>query len=167
MLKPRFLSAVLAVAFVCLPAVLRAAVVPRLGDAPTAPTPEEVARLPRRSISRHGPTGPFTVNTASREEVRNFFNTVYAASEGFSIGWTGDLATCTPGSTDAAFRDLVTLRINYFRAMAGVPSGITFDPTFNLKDQAAALIMSANNSLSHFPPMSWTCYSADGYEAAG
>jgi hypothetical protein len=167
MLKPRFLSAVLAVAFVCLPAVLRAAVVPRLGDAPTAPTPEEVARLPRRSISKHGPTGPFTVNTASREEVRNFFNTVYAASEGFSIGWTGDLATCTPGSTDAAFRDLVTLRINYFRAMAGVPSGITFDPTFNLKDQAAALIMSANNSLSHFPPMSWTCYSADGYEAAG
>src|SRR6185295_1639637 len=155
MLKPRFLSAVLAVAFVCLPAVLRAAVVPRLGDAPTAPTPEEVARLPRRSISRHGPTGPFTVNTASREEVRNFFNTVYAASEGFSIGWTGDLATCTPGSTDAAVRDLVALRINYLRPMAGVPAGIVFASTFNTKDQQAALMMSAANNLSHTPGPSW------------
>src|SRR5207249_3761253 len=61
----------------------------------------------------------------------------------------------------------VALRINYYRAMAGVPAGIVFNSTFNTKDQAAALIMSANNSLSHTPPMSWTCYSADGYEAAG
>ena len=149
------------------PGVLGARPPATLGDPPPAPSSEEVARLPRRTISKHGPTGPFTVNTARREEARNFFNTVYAASDGFSIGWTGNLATCTPGTTDAAFRDLVALRINYFRAMAGVPSGITFDSTFNTKDQAAALIMSANNSLSHFPPMTWTCYSANGYEAAG
>src|SRR5436190_3016060 len=133
-----------------------------LGDPPPAPTSEEVAQLPRRTISKHGPTGPFTVNTARREEARNFFNTVYAASEGFSIGWTGDLASCSPGTTDAAFRDFVALRINYFRAMAGVPSGITFDSTFNTKDQAAALTMSASHSLSHFPPITWTCYSHDG-----
>src|SRR5438093_6000917 len=100
-----------------------AAVVPYLGDPPTAPTPDEVARLPRRGIAKHGPTGPFTVNTASREEVRNFFNTVYAASERFTTGWNGDVATCNPGATDPAFRDLVTRRINYFRAMAGVPAG--------------------------------------------
>ena len=149
------------------PGVLEARPPAVLGDPPPAPTPEEVTRLPRRSISKHGPTGPFTVNTARREETRNFFNTVYAASEGFSIGWTGDLASCTPGTTDPAFRDLVALRINYFRAMAGVPAGIVFDSMFNTKDQAAALIMSANNTLSHFPPMTWTCYSADGYEAAG
>jgi hypothetical protein len=167
MLKPRTLPLIIAAVLVGVPTARSAAIIPQLGDAPSAPTSEEVARLPRRSISKHGPTRPFTVNTASREEVRNFFNTVYNASEGFSIGWTGDLATCTPGTTDPAFRDLVTLRINYFRAMAGVPSGIAFDATFNLKDQAAALIMSANNSLSHFPPMTWTCYSANGYEAAG
>ena len=139
----------------------------RLGDAPSAPSAEEVARLPRGSLSRHGPTGPFTVKTTSREESRQFFNTVYLASEGFAIGWTGDLASCTPGTTDPAFRDLVMLRINYFRAMAGVPAGIVFDSTFNTKDQAAALIMSANNSLSHYPDASWACYSAAGAEAAG
>src|SRR5438093_850678 len=99
---------------------LSAALIPYLGDPPTAPTPDEVAHLPRRGIAKHGPTGPFTVNTASREEVRNFFNAVYSASEGFLIGWTnGDLSSCTAGTTDAAFRDLVALRINYFRAMAG------------------------------------------------
>ena len=149
------------------PGVVEARPPATLGDPPPAPTPEEVARLPRRSISKHGPTGPFTVNTARREEVRNFFNTVFAASEGFSIGWTGDLASCTPGTTAAAFRDLVALRINYFRAMAGVPAGIVFDSTFNTKDQAAALMMSANNSLSHTPPPTWICYSTDGSEAAG
>src|SRR5438477_12482804 len=111
------------------PGVLSARPPATLGDPPLPPTPEEVARFPRRGISKHGPTGPFTVNPARREEARNFFNTVYAASEGFSIGWTGDLATCSPGTTDSAFRDLVALRINYFRAMAGVPAGIVFDST--------------------------------------
>ena len=157
----------MALALAAWPGVLGARPPATLGDPPPAPTPEEVARLPRRGIFKHGPTGPFTVNTAKREEARNFFNTVYAVSEGFSIGWTGNLGTCTPGTTDAAFRNLVAIRINYFRAMAGIPANIAFDPIFNTKDQAAALIMSANNSLSHFPPTTWTCYSADGYEAAG
>src|ERR1044072_95459 len=112
------------------------------GDPPPARTPEEVTRLPRRSITKHGPTGPFTVNIARREEGRKFFNTVYAASEGFSLGGPANLATCTPGTTDAAFRDLVALRINYFRAMAGVPAAIVFDSTFSTKDQSAALMVS-------------------------
>ena len=139
---------------------------PYLGDAPTAPTPDEVARLPRRSISKHGPTGPFTVNTASREESRNFFNTVYAASEGFSLGWNGDVASCARGTTTASFKDLVLTRINYFRAMAGVPAGISFNSGNNDKCQEAALMMSANNSLSHFPPTSWLCFTPEGADAA-
>ncbi|HKS37177.1 MAG TPA: CAP domain-containing protein [Verrucomicrobiae bacterium] len=137
-----------------------------LGDAPTAPTPEEVARLPRRGISKHGPTGPFTVNTANREESRNFFNTVYAASEGFSLGWDGDVASCARGTTTPSFKDLALTRINYFRAMAGVPAGISFNSGNNDKCQEAALMMSANNSLSHFPPPSWVCYTPEGADAA-
>jgi len=139
---------------------------PYLGDAPTAPTPEEVARLPRRSISKHGPTGPFTVNTASREESRNFFNTVYAASEGFSLGWDGDVSSCMRGTTTASFKDLVLTRVNYFRAMAGVPAGISFNSGNNDKCQEAALMMSANDQLSHFPPPSWLCYTPEGADAA-
>jgi hypothetical protein len=33
--------------------------------------------------------------------------------------------------------------------------------------QQGALMMEANNQLSHTPPTSWTCYSADGATAAG
>ena len=138
-----------------------------LGDPPPAPTPEEVARLPHGGVSKHGPTGPFTVNIASREGVRNFFTTVYAASVNYSLGWSGDLNSCNAGTTDAGFRDLVLLRINYFRAMAGIPAGIVLNDVFNGKDQQAALMMSANNALNHFPPSSWICYTSEGAEAAG
>jgi len=138
-----------------------------LGDPPPAPTPEEVARLRKQGPIALGPTGPFSVNIASREEVRNFFNSVYAASENFSIGWTGDINACAPGTTDAGFRDLVVLRINWFRAMTGVPAGVVFDSLNNAKNQQAALIMSANNALSHFPPQTWSCWTQDGYDAAG
>src|SRR5213076_2061722 len=49
-----------------------------LGDPPPAPTPEEVARLPRRGLAKHGPVGSFVVTTTRREEARNFFNSVFA-----------------------------------------------------------------------------------------
>ncbi len=161
-----FLKPVVFIAAAVLHTSLLAAAVPFLGAPPPAPTPEEVARLPRSGIGKHGPTGPFTVNTASREEVRNFFNAVYAASEGSSTGWTGDLSTCAAGTTDAAFRDLVVLRINYFRAMAGVPAGLVLDGANNDKCQEAALMMSANDDLDHFPPPSWLCYTGAGSNAA-
>lgn len=140
-----------------------------LGQAPFAPTPETVAEMKAREPARlYGSGTPLSVDTQNREEVRLFFRTVYAASEGSSIRWTGgDVESCLAGTTDPAFRDLVALRINYYRAMAGVPGGIAFDEGNNAKDQEAALMMSANNNLSHDPPETWACYSADGDEAAG
>ncbi len=59
------------------------------------------------------------------------------------------------------------MRINYFRAMAGVPADIQLSDVFNAKAQAAALMMSANRQLSHSPPPTWECYSTEGAEAAG
>jgi len=109
----------------------------------------------------------FSVNTANREEVRSFFNTVFRASEGAESGWTGDVQTCTPGTTAAAFRDLVALRVNWVRALAGVPAWISLDNTFTRKAQQMALMISANNGLSHTPPASWACYTSEGAEAAG
>ncbi len=37
----------------------------------------------------------------------------------------------------------------------------------NRKAQAAALMMSVNNTLNHDPPVSWLCYSSDGHSGAG
>jgi hypothetical protein len=103
----------------------------------------------------------------SRRASRDFFNTYYKASEGHAIDWTGNHATCDSGETASGFRDAVLLLLNYFRAMAGVPSGTVFSDIYNSKAQKTALMMSVNNSASHNPPTSWKCYSADGAEAAG
>ncbi len=90
------------------------------------------------------------------------------------IDWTGSLsgtpgssATGSAGTTSAAFKDAVQLRINYFRAMAGIPAAISMDSVESGEDQDAALMMSANNALSHTPPSSWLLYTSDGATAAG
>ena len=109
---------------------------------------------------------PF-LNTINRQASLNFFNTVYLASPGVNIGWTGDVSSCNAGTTTEAFKNAVALRINYFRVMAGIPGNVTLDPVYSLKSQKAALMMSANQALSHSPPTTWKCYTTDGATAAG
>lgn len=112
------------------------------------------------------PTVSPTAEPGNREQARRLYLDEYLASEGVAIEWTGSHAACDPGSIAPAFRDAVLRRINYFRTMAGLPP-VTLSAEYNAKAQAAALMMSANRKLSHEPPASWTCYSADGAEAAG
>lgn len=126
-----------------------------------------LALLPAWGLALDGPTGGYAIDVQSREEVRNFYNGVYKASEGVDIGWTGDLASCNPGDTATAYKDAVIRRINYFRAMAGVPADVVLDYEASAKAQQAALMMAANNALNHFPPPTWSCYAPMGYEAAG
>jgi Cysteine-rich secretory protein family len=82
-------------------------------------------------------------------------------------GWNGNVSACQEGSVSSGYLDEALQRIAYFREMAGLPGTLTLDATWNAKCQKAALMMSANNALNHYPPASWTCYSADGAEAAG
>lgn len=106
------------------------------------------------------------MDVTKREEVRNLHNTVYLSSAGIPLGWTGGYDGCEAGTTSAASQEAVLRRINYFRAMAGVPAGVVLSDIFSAKAQQAALMMSAQNSLSHFPPPGWACYTAEGAEAA-
>lgn len=117
-------------------------------------------------VSKAPPPPPW-IDTGDRGVSRDYYNQVYLASEGVAIGWTGDHATCDAGQTVPAFRDAVELRINYFRAMAGVPAVVQFRDEYNGKAQQAALMMSVNSRLSHSPDSSWICYTEDGDEAAG
>ncbi len=138
---------------------------PSLGDAPRAPA--DVSGLPGRGPHPKTVTGGFTVDTSSREQVRSFYNAVYPSSDGVPIGTTANISTCTPGTNAAAFQQVVLRRINWFRALAGLPATITFDAGESVKDQAAALLMSANTNLQHtgIPP-TWHCFSTDGTNAA-
>lgn len=107
-----------------------------------------------------------SVDVTSRAAVRAFYSTNYDRLA-VDSSWTGSVAGCTPGTTSAAFKEEVKTRINFFRLMAGVPAITGFTGEYNTKAQAAALMMSANNRLSHFPDTAWTCYSVAGAEAAG
>lgn len=113
------------------------------------------------------PEPPPWVDTENRAESRNHYLTEYLASEGADSQWTGEHSTCDPGATSPAFRQAVLRRINYFRAMAGIPAVTGLNSEYSGKAQAAALMMSVNRALDHTPPTSWDCYSEAGREGAG
>jgi len=107
------------------------------------------------------------VDIHNRQAVQELYNSVYLASNGVNAQWTGNVAACEAGDTSIAYKNAVLQRINYFRSMSGVGADIQFSEEMNRKARLAALMMSANRNLSHQPPDSWVCYSADGAEAAG
>lgn len=114
-----------------------------------------------------GQDAALSVNTMVREEVRQFYRAIYHASQAAPMAWTGNYATGTPGDTASSFKEATRLRINFYRALVGVPADITFESTYNVKAQRAALMTSGNDALSHTPPSSWRFYTAEGAEAAG
>jgi len=109
----------------------------------------------------------FAVKVSSREQTRNFYNGIYQAARWIDSAWQGDIARCEGGQTAMAYETATLLRVNYYRAMAGMPASITFDQTLNEKALAAAVMMSANNQLSHYPTTEWLCHTPEGAEAAG
>ena len=155
----------------CLALCGNATLAAELGPPPTFPRDLAGLKLPTAEKAPGGVevalAGPLSVNPLDREASRKFFNTYYLGAITPTIDWTGNRSTCNAGATSLSFRDAVLLRINYFRAMAGVPAQVAFSDTYSTEDQQAALMMSVNNQLNHSPPTSWTCYSAAGAEAAG
>jgi hypothetical protein len=79
------------------------------------------------------------------------------------------LAGCQPGSTSVGFQTAVMDRVNFFRALTGLPGTIVVSDSATVRQnsQQAALMMSANNALSHSPPPGWTCYSSGGAGSNG
>ena len=135
----------------------------RLGPAPLAPPRPK--NPPPADLSDQT-SFPNFLRITNRETSRQFFNTVHAASDGVPIDWSGNYASCVPGTNSDAYLQAVLRRENYFRAMAGVPALITFSNEYTRKAQLGALMMGANDDIDYFPPPSWFCYTADGAEAA-
>ena len=140
----------------------------------------------------------FYVDTQSRNDVISFWHSVYKQSEGYEtrINWTGSVNSGTPGTTSSAFKNDVERRINYYRAMAGLPANIRINsslltvsggpgpdaPAATTKEQAAqasALMLSANTNEfiagggvstgahnPHDPPISWSLDSSTARNGA-
>ncbi|TVR52161.1 MAG: CAP domain-containing protein [Puniceicoccaceae bacterium] len=163
---PRVFALALGLLFAGLPLALAQpshAPEPQLGDGPWAPPapPEGVSR-----IADNGEDPGLVVDVDSRAAARAFYLGVYRASVGVPIEWDGDVAAGDKGTTSAHFKFSVLRRANYFRAMAGLTGNLVLRQEYSDKAQDMALMISANNGLTHFPPDTWTWYTEDGREAA-
>jgi hypothetical protein len=110
----------------------------------------------------------FVVDTTNRTDVLAFYQTAYVASENYpaNMAWTGSVAGGTAGTTSATFKEDVRRRINFYRALSGLPGDITFDSVKSAKCQEAALMFARNSDLSHTPPNTWIYYTQNAYDAA-
>ena len=138
------------------------------------------------------PTRGFEVDTSDRNEVIAFYQSIYRASEGYRdrMAWTGNYTSTgagAEGTTSAAFIGDVERRLNYFRALAGVPADVRVNTGFTVNIQpgdahvpdasttkAAAAQRSAlmiartypnTGGLSHNPPQGNTAWTAAAWNA--
>ncbi|MGB5553132.1 MAG: CAP domain-containing protein [Flavobacteriaceae bacterium] len=92
---------------------------------------------------------------------------VPSISTGEDIAWTGSVQSCNPGTIPQSTKEKIFNRLTYFRKAVGLHNEIIENSTKSEKAQWAALMMSSNNQLDHFPPESWKCYSTEGKDGAG
>ncbi|HET9047122.1 MAG TPA: hypothetical protein VFO33_09200, partial [Casimicrobiaceae bacterium] len=96
----------------------------------------------------------------TRAGVVALYQSAYLPGNNVPLTWTGSIASCDPGKTNLDHQQAVIDRANYFRALVERPAVTLLGNPETSQAQAAALMMSANNSLSHAPPATWLCYSA-------
>jgi hypothetical protein len=107
-------------------------------------------------------------DSASHERARAIedYEKNYLGSAIADPGWTGDVSSCNAGISPQATHEKVIKRINYFRRLVGLNDNTTLDASKFPMYQQAALMMKANNQLSHNPPNTWTCWTQNGFDGA-
>lgn len=106
------------------------------------------------------------IDTTSKAAVNAAYWTKYAPKQTLSIDWLlGSILGCVPGVTSSATNQATLSSLNFVRSLAGL-APVTFSSTMNSSAQRAALIMAANEALSHNPSSSWKCWSSTGAAAA-
>jgi uncharacterized protein YkwD len=119
-----------------------------------------------------------TIDTDSRKAVSDAYATWLLPALKTPPGWKGNPAKCLKepdsdgqptsavGSESKASQKATFAAINYYRAMAGLRP-VAENAGYSKLARQAALIMLANDDLSHTPDPDWACYSRQGAEAAG
>lgn len=105
------------------------------------------------------------IDTTDRQAVIDAYNTEFGAAA-VDADWTGDRNSCTAGTTSAAYRASTLSRINWFRAMAGVPATVRESQSLTAKAQETALMNSVSGQISHNPDSSFSCATSTAVAAA-
>ena len=90
---------------------------------------------------------------------------VSATTDGSELWAAGSGGECDPGRLTPEGVRVALARINVYRWLAGLDP-VTDDESGRAAAMGCALMMGMNG-LSHMPPASWRCYTADGATMAG
>jgi len=105
----------------------------------------------------------------NRDSVNNTYKSLWASGTGVQQYWNGNVSTCNAGNISNGARSAMINAINFARTVNYLePIHGLYSQTAdnNLEAQKAALMMEANNQLSHNPPTSWRCYTKSGATGA-
>jgi uncharacterized protein YkwD len=120
----------------------------------------------RTQATRTTPRWAGSVDTNDRTAVNAAYMSEFAPGLNMPTGWAGSDSRCIAGSQAPGSRASTLRALNFSRSLAGL-APVTFSTDLNSRSQQTALLMSANNALSHAPPSSWRCYTAVGGNNAG
>lgn len=111
------------------------------------------------------PPNPGFIDTSHQESTLAAWKAINELPD-HKIQWTGSGSRCDSGTTNDDFKENILARVKWFRAMAGVDTNIVLNPESSRLAQEAALVMMANDDLSHDPDASWECFTEDAFEGA-
>lgn len=112
----------------------------------------------------------YAIDTTSRTAVNHAFQTRWLPAMNAGPGWTGSVSGCRKGSVASSYVTRLGNALNFARALNKVDpiwvGADRYSSSSSYSTQAGALLMHANQKLSHDPPSSWTCWTRPADEAA-
>ncbi len=118
------------------------------------------------AVAAGGPAQASALDTWDRGAVKDAYAAAVVDGRRVSPGGTGSADTCTAGTESPASQAAGLAAVNFARAMNGLPP-VSLDASLSNRALSAAMMMTANNSLSHSPPSTWRCWTQEGSTAAG
>ena len=107
----------------------------------------------------------YGIDNASRDSVDAAYRELMMLGK-VETGWTGASSRCVPGQMSQAANSAAFNAINWMRELAGLDP-VVESQAASKQAQAAALIMTANWTLTHHPTATMACYSEAGRAGAG
>jgi hypothetical protein len=80
--------------------------------------------------------------------------------------WTGNAEACEAGDMSEEARGNALRSLNLYRSLAGL-APVAISAEGNRLAQQCALLMRANGTITHTPPETWKCYTAEAAKTAG
>ncbi len=147
-------------------AVLMVGATLTVGAAAQPAEPRVAAYSPHRMTAPVPARAQRALDRGSRREVQAAYRQLWRPADETTPDWIGgDVDACKAGELSGNTTNRQLGAINFARLLAGL-NPLALDTSTVEQAQAAAIIMTAKNAVSHYPPESWPCWTQIGHDAA-